>query len=535
MPAVKLNLLDRAIGAIDPARLTNRIRHRMTHAMIEEYGYPVGGSRNSSLKNYNPPANTADEDINDKLESIRGMSRDLYANSAIANASIKRIKTNVIGSGLKHRSKLNAAELGLSDEDANVMAREIEREFGLWAESKYADITHTQNFYQLQALVTANMFLSGDVFVIFCNREDSDMPYNLRLKVVEADACKHPDDYLPFSESGIINGIQYDDDGRPETYHFIKASNSKLNMHSSRFETVGIDAFTECAGINRKNVLHLFDRERPGQRRGLSILAPVIEQLKMITTLTKSELDAAVVTSFFTVFFTSDKPEPIFDGVQEKVETDKNGNESKKYEMNLGHGSMFELDAGVKPEFANPNRPNQAFEPFFNALVKQISASISIPFEVVMQCFMSSYSASRAALLEAWKLFTVQRKFVEDEFCAPTKEAFMLEAVMSERIYAPGFLYDPRVRKAWCASTWNGPGQGMLNPVQETTASVMKIDNCMSTLDAETSATSGAHYEDNVEQIARERAFMKKKGVGIIVKGVAVNVSDKKDDTNEDN
>ncbi len=44
------------------------------------------------------------------------------------------------------------------------------------------------------------------------------------------------------------------------------------------------------------------DWERPGQRRGVPVLAPVIEALKQLGRYTDAELVAAVVSGLFTVF-----------------------------------------------------------------------------------------------------------------------------------------------------------------------------------------------------------------------------------------
>ena len=56
------------------------------------------------------------------------------------------------------------------------------------------------------------------------------------------------------------------------------------------------------AKTGRRNVLHIMNRERIGQRRGVPFLAPVIEALKQLGRYTDAELVAAVVSGMFTVF-----------------------------------------------------------------------------------------------------------------------------------------------------------------------------------------------------------------------------------------
>ena len=58
-------------------------------------------------------------------------------------------------------------------------------------------------------------------------------------------------------------------------------------------------------------------------------------------------------------------------------------------------------------------------------------------------------SASRGALLEAWKLFNYWRTWWVTNFCQPIYEEWLNEAVLRGRVKAPGFLEDPMIRYAY--------------------------------------------------------------------------------------
>ena len=49
----------------------------------------------------------------------------------------------------------------------------------------------------------------------------------------------------------------------------------------------------------------------------------------------------------------------------------------------------------------------------------------------------------------------------------------------------PAFFSDPLIRKAYTGAEWNGPAQGLLNPVQEVTAAEKRVQNGFSTRDRE--------------------------------------------------
>ena len=124
--------------------------------------------------------------------------------------------------------------------------------------------------------------------------------------------------------------------------------------------------------------------------------------------------------------------------------------------------------------------------------------------------FNSSYSASRAALLEAWKAFRMRREWLTKSFCRPVYEVWMTEAVARGRISAPGFLTDPLIRQAYLQSEWIGPSQGQLDPTKEVTAAVTAIENGLSTREAEAIRLNGSEYAANVDKLTLENERLRK-------------------------
>jgi capsid protein len=80
----------------------------------------------------------------------------------------------------------------------------------------------------------------------------------------------------------------------------------------------------------------------------------------------------------------------------------------------------------------------------------------------------------------------------------------MEEAVLRERIVAPGFLTDPLLRKAFLGNLWIGPAAGMIDPVKETVAAQARVDGFFSNISIE-SAAMGIDFDQNIKQIAREQ------------------------------
>lgn len=170
----------------------------------------------------------------------------------------------------------------------------------------------------------------------------------------------------------------------------------------------------------------------------------------------------------------------------------------------MGPGTINVLGENESVEFGDPTRPGNNFEPFVNAMAKQIGAALEIPYELLNKAFLSSYSASRAALLEAWKAFKMRRTWFANDFCQPIYQLWLTEAVARGRIKAPGYFNDPAIKRAWSSAEWIGPAPGQVDPVKEVTAAIMRIENGLSTRERETTELNGSNWDDNIKQLTKE-------------------------------
>ena len=102
----------------------------------------------------------------------------------------------------------------------------------------------------------------------------------------------------------------------------------------------------------------------------------------------------------------------------------------------------------------------------------------------------------------------MKRTWLVNDFCQPVYEMWLVEAIAKGRIKAPGFYLDPAIREAWCKCAWNGPSQGMLDPLKEINAATKRVQLGISTREIETMETSGGSFDDNAEQLKREAEKM---------------------------
>jgi lambda family phage portal protein len=477
-------------------------------------GYGLGGASRArrSLVSFQPNSRSPTEDIDKNNLTLRRRARLLYMNSPIGASIIKTMKTNVIGNGLRLKAHCTREVLGLTETEADLWNKNTEREFLLWAENKRAcDVSGVNNFYGLQQLAFMSCIMSGDSFVIVKRKNATvRFPYMLRLAVLEADRVNTPTDKL--QTQNVFDGVELDKDGTVLAYYISEKYPDNLDFFTAQNKWERIKAYDD--ELELPNVLQIMNTERPEQFRGVSVLATAIEPIRQLSMYVNSELDAALISSMFTVVVT-DSPDNVTDDFSPLQETgDVNGtvpaNNSIDSNFNIGSGIIAHLPAGKKIDIVESKRPATGFAPFTEEIIKHIGAATEIPAEIISKHFTASYSASRAAILEAWKSFKIWRSWFAEDFCKPVYEIWLSEAVSGGRIQADGFFENPLKRNAWLASEWIGFSQGQLDPLKEIKAEVMACENGFSTREQSANRLfDGTDFTSNAEKLKVENSLLR--------------------------
>jgi len=514
----QLNIIDSIIESIVPIYGEKRriARERLNLKKFVNSGYDESGaSRNkNSMKGWRARSKSPQEDIDKNLSLLRQRSRSLYMSAPLAVSAVKTNRTNIIGSGLKPKPKIDFERLGMTVDEAEAWEKKTEKEFALWAESKFCDSTKVNDFYEMQQLACMNWLLNGDACVLidYEKNKNSYMPYFLRLRLIESDRICNPDtagmevDLRKKAKNGnrIYNGVEINSTGGVEAYYI--CNTYPISNLTVKKEWVRVKAYGKKTG--NPNVLMIFESERPEQYRGVPYLAPVVESLKQLTRYAEAELMSAVLNGIFSVFIKTTAPTseiPLLGGIGDDEEISADPND---YE--LGTGNILALNVNESLEIVDGKRPNINFDGFVASMAKYIGAALEIPVEILIKSFNSNYSASRAALLEFFKAVKMKRNWLVNDFCKPVYELWLTEAVAKGRITAPGFFSDPAFKKAWCGCIWNGPAQGQIDPVKEVTAAQKRVELGISTREIEAIETMGGDFMTNAVQLEREAKEMRK-------------------------
>ena len=497
-------------GVRTSAALRREAAQRQILSVIGSGYSHYGASRDkASMRGWNSYSGSSVEDIENNLDLLRQRSRDSYMGIPAATAALKTLRTNVIAGGLMPSPQIDGDYLKMTSGQVEELQAQILREFSLWADSTACDADRVDDFYGLQQLAFLSSMMNGDAFAALTLKTRPQQPYDLRVRLIEADRVCSPnyrDQLTPGKVLGrdvesIVQGVETDGDGEVIAYWI-------ANRHPRSYTTLKAQDWKRVEVYGKKTgmrqVLHIMQRERAGQRRGVPVLAPVLETLKQLERYADAETTAALLGAIFTVFvkkgsITDEGPfgQMMRDELLKRM---TGGGERDPNDLELGAGLIMDLEMGESVDTVETQHPHSGYDTFMMARMKQASAAMEIPVNVLYKHFDVNFSCARGALNEFWRSCGMMRDNFAEDFCQPVYEMWFTEAVARGRIDAPGFFDDPATRKAYTDCKWNGPARTAMNPSQEVEAAVKRVENGFSTAAEETAQLTGGDYNRNIRQ-----------------------------------
>jgi lambda family phage portal protein len=499
-------LLDKAINYISPKWAKDRLENRY-EAQTMSGRYESASTTNAIFQEFITSTTDADSSVTWDRDRLVQRSRDNVRNVPVATGLINRICDHAIGDrGLTLHPQIDRQTLGISEEQAVQIQRNIEGEWKMFSESKEIDIERTQNFSEKTYLTLKSELEGGDCFTLLTNENRTGSPYNLKLQSLEGEFVSNPDNKVDTEK--MVKGVEKDNNGAPIAYYFSRwHSGDRIHVGSNSWQRRKI-----FGNGGRRNILHHQNQIRFGQTRGIPILGPVTGKLVQLERLSSAELLAAVINSYYTIVVQGKVPDTALTKKAPRETTTLTADDK----LTLGSGSIIRAKEGTEFKSFDPQRPNQLFEPFFLAMVAEIGAAIGVPKSLILMTFDKSYSASRGEVLLAWVYFLAKRTHVKVNFCQPVYEAFLDEAIASGRIAAPGYFSDMRIRKAYQGSAynqWTGPTRPAIDELKEAQANAVYLGLGTQSRHEITAKTTGRDWIKVNEQLRLENELRVESGL----------------------
>ena len=384
----------RAYSGAEPSRLNANKRPKNTSADAELAG-PFGANQ------------------------MRAWARMLVRDNAWAWGVVDTFVNSVVGKGIDIQSAYETPD-GVDLEAINERRDEVWRR---WAE--VCEINGQYTFAEIQQMAMREIVEAGEVLIrmVTVDRRFRGIyrPVPLALELIEADRlAEEKDTYrLPVHGQNRINrGIEIDELGRPVAYWIYPNHPNDPNV--PRDEPRRIDA---------SEIIHLYNRQRVGQHRGISMFAPCVSWIRDLGTYVDNELQASAVASCFTVAIKTEGGtqglNPPSSALGETGDTDGN-----RYEY-LQPGMVMHLNPNESIESANPGRPNSASEPWIKLMLRGIAVGTGLSYETVARDYsQTNYSSNRASQLEDRRRFRRWQRYLIEKLNQRVWDKFCLSAAM---------------------------------------------------------------------------------------------------------
>lgn len=421
--------------------------------------------------------------------TLRQNARDACHDSSHARAVVFRMADSVAGNGLMLEPAPKTELLGISIEEGEAWAEDVASRFDSFASSKKQHRSEQMNLYQASRFYEINNHRDGEVFPRLYYSKDRELINPLQFEFICPNQIRGDAFTSIAGPFGQDDGIIRDARGREIGYKiWVLGKNNK-------YRSVTIPA--KGAKSKRIFMLHGFAPEFPGQTRGFSRLAHALQEFENITDFTSAQIKKAINQSNITMFTkpSADNPAsnpfenilrspggagPVVEqfGANPNPSTSAQGvtDDSTQAVVNYspipeatfstpGSAGVFNLEEGEDLIPFKNTAPSDGYNIFIDSFVSHLSASFSMPIEVLLMKFNSNYSASRGALLLFWKVAEIWRHEQISDFLDPVYEMWMAEEIARGTIMAPGWS-NPVLRSAWLNSRWIGPAMPNIDPLK---------------------------------------------------------------------
>jgi lambda family phage portal protein len=416
-------------------------------------------------------------------QKIRARARELELNSPHVRQYLALLCDNVVGpQGYKFQAQIrnNSGKLNRQFND------KIESAWAEWARMCSSD--GRLDLVELQHVALRTVARDGEVFVRMVPGADNDFGFALQL--IDADMLDETFNRRAGAQGAEVRlGVEVDAWGKPVAYHFWKGPEDDVNGQATRTrERVSAD-----------QILHLYRPDRPGQTRGFSWLASVMQTLKILDGYVEAELVAARTGAAKMGFF---KPSA---EVYEPPDRDA----SVIPPLQGDAGNIPVLPPGVEFEAWNPDHPSAAFSEFVKANLRQISSGLQVSYNALTNDLENvNYSSIRSGLLierDHWR--SIQRWWAA-RFLQPVYEQWIRYAMLSGRV-----VLDSRDSRKFLSVRYYPRGWAWVDPLKDAQAAILQIENKLGTR-SEALAEKGTDFETVCEQLEIEQALEKEYNLG---------------------
>ena len=487
-----------------------------------QFGY-LGRQHNggppSALQTWGPPLRLADQDVRAAWGQVAGHVRHLVQNSGWLAGAVDQCVAYSVGAGLEPQVEPEADLLGWEVAFARTWARQVEKLFRDWCNDPLsADDRGQMTFGQMQAAALRGWFSTGDVIGVSTYRERPGSRYRSGFTVIDPVRVATPPMWNGQGQSTAFHGIELDAHGRPVAFWLKPLPGG--DPKGTRIATFGSNG--------RQLVVHSFIGE-PGQVRGVSPFAPVVQAMGQTQALSDAMVLAAHAAASVIGTVTSDLPsdtvarslggdggDPVAALMAQRM-TWHQTLAKEKADVTLGpNAKVFHLSTGERFEMYAARQHYEHFPDHLKALLREISRASGLPYEMLsLDRSNATYSSGRLGLVDFWSIVEMRRASLLEPMSNVALQNFTEEAIDRKLVPYPGGLQAFRAQKTLALkSRWFGPPKPSADELKSVRSAVERLKWGITSL-SEEAAAYGADWEATLRQRAAEQELSKELGLEV--------------------
>lgn len=417
-------------------------------------------SQSSRLSLWTATDGSANSIIKESLAILRNRSRDLVRNNQWASHAVDVISTMVVGDGISPQI------LHLKKDTNSAAAERSVHLWSDWADTPACDFDGERTMVGIQAAVMDSVVTDGEVFVIrhrlspraakrisglYGNR--TAIP--IQLQLLESDFLDHHRNEIFTNGGKIIQGIEFDPQGRRVAYHFYKS-------HPGETRTIPWASSRDTVRVPADRVRHIFRKDRLHQSRGVTWFTKVMITLKELDTFEDASLRKQTIASCYAAFII----DPNVDDNETQEGLDVTGK--------LDSGTIETLPPGKDIKFTNPPAAND-YPEFTKMQLRGIAAGLGLTYEALTQD-LSTVNFSSGKMGQIGMNRKV-RKWRKQILVTQLLDPVFLWWQEAADLVTPGGV---DMSQLW--SHWTMPANDYIDPGKEISANTEAIDSGQTTL-----------------------------------------------------
>lgn len=442
---------------------------------------------------FNASERSADAELVSSLVVLRGRSRNLARNNPHARRYMQLMQDNIVGeNGFRLQvNALNEANGGV-DTAGN---RRIEEAWRMWAKNVTTDGKMT--FREASELVVRTWCRDGEVFIQ--KIRNSRYRDRFSLYFIEADRIDVTLNQKNASTGNQIRmGVEVDSHGTPVAYH-------ALTYHPGDTDWTAIPSNRKYVRIPAAEIIHIYEKSRPGQTRGEPPMCGIMTDAKMLAGYREAEITNRRLSAAKMGFFKRIMPGagPVA-GIADSEDPDTGA-----LEMDIEPGKMSVLPEGYEFDKFDSSGSTTDYADFEKQIIRSMAAGLNVSYySLAMDLSDASFSSMRQGALSERDFYRGMQVFFIEEFAVKVYSEWLASSLEFGDVGIPLFRYDKFLNAAY----FRPRGWKWVDPSKDVKAAIDAYENNMTSL-THVVGEQGRELNEVVDEIVAERKLLDAAGL----------------------